>query len=174
MIFKGGYRITQLFGENPDYYKQFGIPWHEGLDLTPLDDKWEVYTLPLVGKVVRDEDNPRSGAYGKYVTVWYPEINMAYQYCHLETNYVSIGDDLTPMQMIGKMGNTGNSAGAHIHLNCIAVDKLGYRQKQHGITGRIDGLKQLIQYAGTPVNISGIPWYTFESEHPEWRGVTGG
>jgi len=172
MIFKPGYRITQEFGANADYYKQFGIPHHEGIDLVSMSDDWEIYSFPYAGRVVKDIDSPR-GVYGNNVTIWYPDIGLAFQYCHMKINRVSVGDVLKPMQLIGTMGDTGNSMGAHVHLNGIAVDKNGYRQKHFGINGCFDFLPALVVMAGPPVNVSGNPWYSYLSDHPELRGIRG-
>ena len=138
--FKGGYRITQEFGVNASYYKQFGLKAHEGIDLAPKDSDWNVECL-ADGVIVRDEDNPRSGAYGIYVTVWHPQLNRATQYCHLEKNFVELNQEVKQGQPLGNMGSTGNSTGPHLHLNLFETDGEGIRQnRNNGYLGGINPL----------------------------------
>ena len=40
--FKGGFEITQVFGANPQIYKEYGFKGHEGIDLVPKDNDWDV------------------------------------------------------------------------------------------------------------------------------------
>lgn len=141
-VFNSPFRITQKFGERPDYYKQFGLVGHEGLDLVPTSSDWSIYSLPHKGIVVKDIDmGSKGGAYGVHVTVWYPDINEAWMYCHLKTNTVSEGQTIDPAVYLGQMGDSGNTQGAHLHLNRFKVDSRGYRQnKSNGYLGGIDPL----------------------------------
>lgn len=137
-VFKSPYGVTQGFGENPDYYFRFGLTAHEGIDLIPTGTDWGVLCVED-GIVVKDEDNERSGAYGIYCTIWHPAVKKATQYCHLEENYVSIGDSVKKGQVIGLMGSTGNSTGPHLHLNLFEVDENGVRlNRDNGYLGGID------------------------------------
>ena len=43
--FKNGYKITQLFGNNPTYYSQWGFKAHEGIDLIPTDSDWNTHSM---------------------------------------------------------------------------------------------------------------------------------
>lgn len=140
-LFKSKLRITQNFGENPDYYKQWGLTGHEGIDLVPTGTVWDVLALED-GVVVTDIDDENLGKnYGKYVTIWHPTINKATQYCHFNTNSVSKGDRVTRGQVIGVMGSTGNTTGAHVHLNLFNVDDNGIRlNRDNGYFGGIDPL----------------------------------
>ena len=42
---KRGYKITQLFGESPTYYSQWGFKAHEGIDLIPTDSDWNIHSM---------------------------------------------------------------------------------------------------------------------------------
>lgn len=123
--FKGGYKITQGYGENPDYYKQFGLKSHEGVDLIPEDSDWDVYAIEG-GEVVRDVDDPRiGGAYGNLVVILNRETRRAWWYAHNVNNMVSIGDVIKAGQKIARMGATGNVTGPHLHLGLRKSDKNG-------------------------------------------------
>lgn len=131
-------KITQKFGVNAEYYAKFGLKGHEGLDCVPTGTNWEVRSL-ADGVVVNESDDPRSGAYGIWLTVWHPTIKKATQYCHLKENYIEPGDKVTAGQKIGTMGTTGNSTGPHLHLNVFDVDSNGVRlNKNNGYNGGID------------------------------------
>jgi len=90
-LFNSKWKVTQEFGVNEAYYKQFGLKGHEGGDYIPTGTVWDVFCLED-GVVVKDENNAKSGAYGDNVTVWHPTINRATQYCHFKENYVNLGD----------------------------------------------------------------------------------
>jgi hypothetical protein len=139
-LFNSTFKITQVFNNNASYYSQFGLKGHEGIDLVPTTSDWSVLALED-GVVVRDEDNPRSGAYGVYVTLWHKELNKATQYCHLFSNIVTFGQQVKKGEKIGTMGNTGNTNGAHVHLNLFETNQDGIRlNKTNGYNGGIDPL----------------------------------
>lgn len=141
--FNSKYKTTQAFGVNAEYYKKFGLAGHEGIDLIPTGSVWDVYSL-TDGVVVNETDDPRSGAYGIWLTVWCPTKDIALQYCHLKENYVKAGDKITKGQKIGVMGSTGNSTGPHLHLNLFAVDDNGVRlNRNNGYNGGINPLPLL-------------------------------
>lgn len=154
-LFNSQFRVTQAYGVNKDYYKQFGLQGHEGIDLVPTGTVWDVYCL-ADGVVVKDENNAKSGAYGNYVTVWHPTLNKATQYCHFSENYVNLGDKVVIGQRIGRMGSSGNTSGAHVHLNLFNTDTNGVRlNKDNGFLGGIDPLPFLNEEV-TPENITQI------------------
>jgi hypothetical protein len=122
MIFSKGYRITQEFGARPDYYKQFGFDGHEGLDVVPKVAGDTVIYCIEDGEVIRDVDNPKSGAYGEHVVVWNRNNRRAWWYCHLSSNVTNLGQMVRAGEVIGVMGATGNTQGAHLHLNVRKTD----------------------------------------------------
>ena len=145
-IFKSDFRVTQAYGVNYDYYKQFGLAGHEGLDIIPVNlNDWAVLSPEGDGEVVKDIDNPKDGgAYGNTITIWYRKLKIALQFCHLAKNFVSIGDKISKGQEIGIMGATGNTNGAHVHLNLFQVDDNGVRlNKSNGFLGGVDPLPYL-------------------------------
>jgi uncharacterized coiled-coil protein SlyX len=150
ILFNSKYRVTQEFSKNPDYYDDFGLKGHEGIDLVPTTSDWTVKSLED-GVVVKDEDNAKSGAYGINVTVWHPKIKKATQYCHLSRNFVTIGQQVKKGQAIGDMGDTGNTRGAHVHLNLFEVDDNGIRlNRNNGYFGGIDPKPFLEQLMNEP------------------------
>ena len=125
---------------NPEYYSKFGLRAHEGLDCIPAGTVWDVLCLED-GVVVKDVDNFLSGNYGVNVTVWHPILRKATQYCHFKENYVSEGQLVKTGDKIGLMGATGNTRGAHVHLNLFETDEKGIRlNRDNGYFGGINPL----------------------------------
>lgn len=167
--FNSKYKITQAFGVNADYYKQFGLSGHEGIDLIPTGSVWDVYSL-TDGVVVNETDDPRSGAYGIWLTVWCPSKKIALQYCHLKENYVKSGDKVTQGQKLGVMGSTGNSTGPHLHLNQFNVDETGVRlNRNNGFNGGVDPLPLLESGATTELNTQAIIDELREARDRNWQ-----
>lgn len=116
--------IGQPYG-NPD--PSYACGYHTGIDfpqsatgeINPdlyscVEDGEVVYTYttcqsqgdpPSLGNQVQIRDN-RTGNY--------------FRYCHLlyGSIVVQVGDHVTTATKLGKMGNTGNSFGEHLHLEC--------------------------------------------------------
>lgn len=141
--FKSAFKVTQGFGERPEYYKQFGLAGHEGIDLIPNGTSWDILAL-ADGVVVLDDDivgSVSADPYGKIVTLWHPTLNKATMYCHLAENFVVYGQQVKKGERIGTMGATGNVDGAHLHLNLFETDANGIRlNRKNGFLGGIDPL----------------------------------
>ena len=136
--FEGEFRTTQKFGENPDFYKKFGLKGHEGWDIaTPVG-------TPILaahdGVVVRDKDKPTT-AYGIYVCIWDDKQNCATYYAHLSKNTVELNQRVGVGEIIGYSGNTGRSTGPHLHFGLVRTDENGYRiNRDNGYQGFINPL----------------------------------
>jgi len=124
-LFIGDFRVSQQYGVNAAFYKQFGLAGHEGVDYaTPVGVP---VLAPFDGVILRDTDNPKSGAYGTHLVIWDPTQKCAVWYCHLASNRVSYGERVQCGQVIGLTGNTGNSTGPHLHVNLVETDSFGNR-----------------------------------------------
>ena len=106
--------ITQLFGENPDFYKRFGFPGHNGIDYgipngTPVNAA-AAGTVALVGF--------ENGGYGNYVKLSHVDGSKTYYtyYAHLANASVSAGQKVKAGTMVGHSNNTGASTGPHLHF----------------------------------------------------------
>jgi len=140
--FKNGYKITQLFGNNPTYYGQWGFNGHEGIDLIPTDSDWNIYSMED-GVVLRDVDYTRDN-YGIYCVIWNPDKKRAWWYCHMANNNTSVGQFIKAGEVIGKMGATGKVTGAHLHLGLRLSDATGNAiNTDNGFKGFIDPLPLL-------------------------------
>ncbi|WP_182043868.1 M23 family metallopeptidase [Moheibacter lacus] len=130
-----------LFGNNPQRYAIDyallidGLPYEN--DGTQLSD-WHCYNLPILaaegGTVVftRSDipDNQTPGeldyetgidnATGNVVYIKHPDGSIG-TYCHMVPNsvLVEVGDEVTTGQEIGRLGNSGNSFGPHLHMHVL-------------------------------------------------------
>lgn len=125
-IFQGEAPVSQYYGVNSDYYKQFGLAGHEGVDFackpgTPI-------LAPFDGIILRDADGWNMDRdYGDFIVIWDPVQLCAVWMCHLTENYVNLGQAYKRGTVLGKTGNTGNSSGPHLHINFVQTDKQGNR-----------------------------------------------
>lgn len=140
-FFDKEYPITQRYGENKDYYAQFGLQLgHEGIDYatpngTPV-------LSPFDGTILRDSYNDKD--YGNFTVVWDPIQKCALWFCHLQDITTSVGDTVKKGQLLGHTNNTGNSTGPHCHVNFVQTDDQGNRlNKDNGNQGFLD----LLSYA---------------------------
>jgi Peptidase family M23 len=106
--------ITQLFGENPDVYKKWGFPGHNGIDYgipngTPITAA-AGGTVNLVGF--------ENGGYGNYIKLSHVDGSKTYftYYAHLASAAVTAGQKVKAGTLIGYSNNTGASTGPHLHF----------------------------------------------------------
>lgn len=167
--FRGGFGITQYFGNNALYYGQFGLAGHEGVDLIPLERNNTMYAIED-GIVLRDNDIPRNGgAYGNYTVIWNPLTRRSWWYCHLAVNYVFYGQRVSYKQRIGAMGSTGNSTGPHLHLGLRYSDSRGYPVNLgNGYQGYVDPLPVLLDI-GIASDKSGSQTHPYNTDQNAYR-----
>jgi murein DD-endopeptidase MepM/ murein hydrolase activator NlpD len=114
--FHGNQRVSQLWGDNPDFYRQFpydGVPLrgHNGIDFampigTPLVtvDSGRVLTV-----------GASTGGFGNWVMVdhrWGQSV-----YAHMHRVTVHEGQTLERGNVLGESGNSGTSTGPHLHFS---------------------------------------------------------
>ena len=107
--------VNQHFGKNPEFYKPFGFPGHEGLDLhAPMNAN--VYAA-ADGEVYR-VSHPPNHPYGLHIRIKHEVAGKVYKtiYAHLTQALVSEGQRVRAGEHIGLADNTGNSFGSHLHL----------------------------------------------------------
>jgi len=104
----GSWRITQRFGEHPEWYAQYGLAGHEGLDFgvpegTPVYASHDGMAIPAVGTI-----------YGKQVWVYGDGLTTVYAHLSGFTMGES-GQQICAGDRLGYSGNTGRSTGPHLH-----------------------------------------------------------
>jgi murein DD-endopeptidase MepM/ murein hydrolase activator NlpD len=108
--------ITSRFGPRKDPVNS-KRGFHEGIDLkAPLGEK--IYAT-AAGVVVKAG---RNGSYGKYVEI---DHQNGYRtgFGHMKKFFVSEGERVKRGQLIGQVGNTGRSTGAHLHYEVRYKEK---------------------------------------------------
>jgi len=110
--------ITQPYGANPQYYQQFGLPGHEGLDFRAPHGAAIYAVAPGTVYRIIEERKPASQGghnYGVHVRIRHTQ-GYATIYAHLHCHGVRVGQVVQGGQLLGLSDNTGNSSGAHLHL----------------------------------------------------------
>jgi len=110
--------VTQVFGPS---IHPFGRYWylHRGLDLAFL------YGTPIVstanGKVTKIDYNPNG--FGLYIDIQH-KYGFKTRYAHLQRQLVELGQVVSQGDVIGTMGNSGQSTGAHLHYEVMIGTQL--------------------------------------------------
>lgn len=105
-IDSGGYDLTATFGESSSLWSST----HTGLDFAaPAGTPIKAVANGVVTSTEYD------GSYGNK-TVITDQDGTETWYCHQTSFAVSPGDQVSSGQVIGSVGSTGNSTGAHLHL----------------------------------------------------------
>jgi hypothetical protein len=140
--------ITQLFGEDPDFYKKFGYAGHNGIDYgVPNGTPVKAAAAGTVALVSFE-----NGGYGNYVKLSHLDGSKPYStyYAHLASATVSAGQKVTTATVIGYSNNTGASTGPHLHFGLkIEGQNLAYK-------GYLDPMPYLIA-PGTDPGTGGTP-----------------
>jgi hypothetical protein len=109
-------RVSQPFGARPDYYKQWHLDGHEGIDLScPVGTPVRAAHDGLVQRLYSPD------TYGVWLQVWGDEVMTAY--AHLSAVTVTSGQRVTAGTPIALSGNTGNSTGPHLHFGVCPLPR---------------------------------------------------
>ncbi|HLS07415.1 MAG TPA: peptidoglycan DD-metalloendopeptidase family protein [Bacillota bacterium] len=88
-----------------------GGGYHHGIDI-PANTGTNVHAAAS-GVVTRSDFSP---SYGHVIFVYHPDLDLTTVYAHLSQRVASIGANVSKGELIGKVGNTGRSFGAHLHF----------------------------------------------------------
>ncbi len=116
--------LTDVMGIriNPVTNKQ---NFHTGIDLGGVKQGTDVYAV-MSGKVKKASSDKISGNY----VILEHENGFTSCYCHLKDQTVKTGDIVENGQIIGHVGNTGQSTGTHLHFHMkkdgVYLDPLNY------------------------------------------------
>jgi len=127
-------RVSQWFGEHPDWYAPFGMAGHNGLDYAaPLG------TAVLAAHVGVVQVGFDERGYGNYVKVVGARLTTIY--AHLSHVSVNAGDRVQAGDQLGNVGSTGNSTGPHLHfgLRIAGVRNQAYGNWLDPMLGRTEG-----------------------------------
>lgn len=147
--FKGSFRVTSTRG---DRYLNGVKEYHKGIDLVGMDDT-TVYAVSD-GKV---RTAFQANGAGNYIVVTMSDGRRLF-YMHLASFLVKNGADVKRGEPIGIMGNTGNSTGAHTHLELRP-------------SGTTSASLDISEFTGIP-NIKGVYYYNPNTESKENEKMT--
>ncbi|WP_313342477.1 M23 family metallopeptidase [Sedimentibacter sp.] len=112
-------RTTSEFGKR-DFA---GLQFHSGIDfgaITPGVEGDELYAVADgIVKVSKADSGNKNIGYGYYIVIEHE--GYCTLYAHLQKLELKVGDKVKAGQIIGHMGNTGESTAAHLHFevrNC--------------------------------------------------------
>lgn len=144
--------VTSKFGYRTDPLGR-GTRFHSGTDISGSNALGNINIIAAKDGIVVyptanvTNDCPFSstlsscgGGYGNYVIIQHSDGNYSL-YAHLHENTITVvaGDKVEQGQVIGKMGSSGNSTGAHLHFeiregqnaHANTVDALAYVSLEH-------------------------------------------
>lgn len=111
-------RITQVYGARPEYYAQFGLDGHEGLDMGGKDGDPIYAAADGIVKLLAPDNGIHP--YGAHLRITHNWHNDSYEtiYAHLRgfRAGLTLGQNVHAGDVIGYMGSSGNSTGVHVHM----------------------------------------------------------
>lgn len=129
---------------------------HDGVDLVSSGDK----TILAIsdGKVIRSSN---TGAWGEHVVIQMADgRSVVYAHMIAGSRKVVVGATVKTGQALGIMGNTGNSEGAHLHIEIQksyykagAVDDITEFLKIKNIKGKVQFIKEAEKVEKKTLNI---------------------
>jgi murein DD-endopeptidase MepM/ murein hydrolase activator NlpD len=136
LAWEGDYPITQSFGANPAFYRQFGLAGHEGIDVgCPTGTR-----VRSVGHLTVVEVGLNTGPYGYYVKARSPE-GEDFLWAHLlPYDLPKPGSQRLAGEPVGWTSDSGRSTGPHLHF--------GHRSKWWVRGGPFDGWDDPLPFAG--------------------------
>jgi len=103
--------INSQFGQRRDYNNGGLFFYHTGMDFAVCAPNLNIYA-PAAGKVVLAEELTIKGNAVLIDHGW----GVFSGYWHMSEFNVSVGDFVQPGDLLGQIGNTGRSAGPHLHF----------------------------------------------------------
>lgn len=121
-----GHRVSQSWGENATYWRDWGYAGHPGWDFaapvgTPVRASH--------GGILSNRNDPHG--LGLYVAIRSPGVGRTH-YAHLERFVLPDGVAVWPGEIVGYVGLTGNTTGPHLHWEWLPEDggAAGYKGRQ--------------------------------------------
>lgn len=153
-----GYYVTQNYGARKSYYAQFNlIHGHEGVDFGHTN-KLKKARSPIAGTAFVGKDVN----YGDYVVVEDYKQGCAVYLCHFDSISITSGQQVKAGDVLGEVGDTGNTTGEHVHFNFVILNESGsnkYRAKQWN-WGFLD--PRYPRDTNPPLAFAGVEQYTVQ------------
>lgn len=141
-LFIGNFRISQLFGKNPQMYAKFGLKGHNGIDFATPTGTQLVCCFDEAEVITAEDDKT---GYGKHIKLWDKKQQIVAIYGHCKELLVKVGDRVKFGNLIAISNNTGFSTGPHLHFGVCKVDKNCKRlNTNNGYSGWINPLEDFV------------------------------
>src|SRR3990167_1745931 len=113
-------RISQGFGENPSYYKQYGQIGHSGIDIAcPVGTPVKASENGVIHFEGYGQNSPWMGSIAGICCI-IDHGSVYTGYAHLTSTVINNRDAVSKGQLIGYSGMTGVGTGPHLHFKFIA------------------------------------------------------
>lgn len=133
---------------------QYANSGHIALDITASSDVPIVATKSgTVVKVLHGDEAPNWVGYGNGVVIYHGDGYYSH-YAHMSSTAVSVNQTVTQGQLIGYMGNTGNSYGRHLHFQIKTVNYGGNDKAIYNSPGQINYIYNVAPADTTPPSMS--------------------
>jgi murein DD-endopeptidase MepM/ murein hydrolase activator NlpD len=148
-------KITQLFGKNPNIYKQFGLAGHNGLDIVNgagVTKGTQLFSmLPGVWHFINDYTTVlgirRYYGYGAGLRLYFgtsATTGQEWTFGHLQNRWFKYdGQNLPENVQMAELDNTGFSTGSHLHIGLRLIVKGQVQNYNNGFKGSVDPLPYL-------------------------------
>ena len=163
------YRVTSPYG---DRVLNGERQYHAGIDLV-CDNREVVATedgTVLISNIVTDKNN-LTWQWGNYICLLTNDKTKQLYYCHLDSRAVKQGDKVSKGDVLGIMGNTGYSFGAHLHLEVRDI-KVRYQPTDAaeylGIINEVGKAREKDMTKEQILNEIGDQFISTFDELPEW------
>jgi len=146
------------FGDWPQWRRDMGLGPHRGQDWNGLEPGTPI-PASGAGTVTLSQWN---GVLGWEVVVYYPSDEVYIGYCHLYEEGPPVGTQVTRLDTVGRLGNTGSaSTGAHLHMTA---------SRSNGDPGTVNVIDpmQFMSFASLPAYVD-TPIIIDESEEDEMK-----
>lgn len=150
----GAFSVTAVYGQKGSYWKD----GHQGIDFA-ADDRRIFATCDGTVRLVAYD----AAGWGQYVSIGDAE-GRRHIFCHLVKGSVTLkaGDKVTPLTVIGRMGDTGNVTGIHLHFQLQEGEKVIDPTDYLGIPNRVGS------YHSKDFEEADAMAYRDENEIPVW------
>jgi len=107
--------VSDEFGSFTPFRHGLGLGPHTGIDIASFGGRFGEPVTPFMAGRVTDVDNIDDSACGKHVRISHGN-NIQSVYCHMDEATAIDESDVQPGDVIGLMGSSGTSSGAHLHF----------------------------------------------------------
>lgn len=128
--------ISQVFGEHPEVYAQFGINGHNGIDIAAAIGTPIYAAHDGTIKFLKDIKDGKLVGYGNYAEITDSEKKTVYGHM---SKFEGSNRDVKAGDIIGYVGSTGFSTGPHLHFGLKPIPQ----DINNGYKGSIDPMPYL-------------------------------